>query len=263
MIRKIIMYCSLACNIILILVIILLAVNDKKNKNETYNWKEKEDTTQVIEYINVGDVEKSFSYTSKTMLDSSYYKTYSISNDNILSVNVGTIVNIGDILTTNGDFVSETYGKVLEISESDGFKNIIISDFTRHMCEIKVDEEYAYNVKIGNNVKININDNSYDGVIYSQEYEIVDGILSFYASFTANGIYQGSSVDLSIILNSKKDVLRVSKEFLIIENGRYYLNIKQNEDIIKTKVEIGLIGDKYAEIKSGVIKGSVAVILYE
>lgn len=261
MIKKIVTYVSLAINLILVLVVILLSVKLSKKTTTNYTWQDKDNTTKVIEYINIGDVEKNFMYSTKAELDENYFVTYNFSNEDTLKVNVGDVLKVGDNLLVNKEALSTTFGYVEKIEKNTDEIVVTCSDFSHLYCQIKVSEEYAYEFSVGDSVSFN---NTYSGNIVDQDYEIKDGTLTFYASFSASGVYKGTSLQASIIESKKTGVLRVSKEALIEENSKYYLNFLQSDgSILRKEIQIGLIGNNYVEIKSGVNKGEAVVILYE
>jgi len=84
--------------------------------------------------------------------------------------------------------------------------------------------------------------------------------LRFEADVENARIVPGLSCDVSIVVMSKEGVLTVPANALGHESSGYYVELKTKDGVKKQPVEVGYIGEYYAEIKNGLKEGDVIVI---
>lgn len=101
--------------------------------------------------------------------------------------------------------------------------------------------------------KINPAETVIQGVIY---YQIE-------VNFDNDGrIKSGMTANLDIQTGHKKDVLAVSPQAIIYEDNKPFVRVLENKEAVKKEVTIGLEGDMYIEILTGVNEGDT-IILFE
>ena len=84
--------------------------------------------------------------------------------------------------------------------------------------------------------------------------------LGFETDVENKRIVPGLSCDVSIVIISKKGVLTVPTNALGHTPNGYYVELKTEDGVKKQPVEVGYIGEYYAEIKDGLKEGDVIVI---
>ncbi|WP_432665805.1 HlyD family efflux transporter periplasmic adaptor subunit [Wukongibacter baidiensis] len=76
----------------------------------------------------------------------------------------------------------------------------------------------------------------------------------------ARNLRIGMNANAKIVLASQKNVLRVPIECVEKEDGKYFVNVKgQDEEVNRVDVEVGLVSNNYAEIISGLKEGDSVV----
>ncbi len=70
----------------------------------------------------------------------------------------------------------------------------------------------------------------------------------------------GMSCEISIIIAKLENVLKIPSDALIQRKGEHYVKVKSDEGIEERKVEVGYIGDFFAEITSGLKEGDIVIV---
>lgn len=87
----------------------------------------------------------------------------------------------------------------------------------------------------------------------------VNGVPEYYASITATGtdprLRSGMTVTVSIDVAQANDVLSVPNQALYTLNNSEYVDVWYRGNAVPTAVTTGLIGDKFAQITSGLTAG--------
>ncbi|PJA92716.1 MAG: hypothetical protein CO133_01695, partial [Candidatus Komeilibacteria bacterium CG_4_9_14_3_um_filter_37_5] len=74
-------------------------------------------------------------------------------------------------------------------------------------------------------------------------------------------IKSGMTANISISVDSKKDVLAIPLRAISYRDGQYIVKVKFNESIEEKIVTVGLKGDSgYAEILTGIVEGDLVVV---
>lgn len=77
----------------------------------------------------------------------------------------------------------------------------------------------------------------------------------------ALNINVGARGTITLLLDSREDVLTISREALHTNETGYYVYLLDDEDHMQTVwVEIGLVGDEYAEVLSGLSEGDRVIV---
>ena len=71
----------------------------------------------------------------------------------------------------------------------------------------------------------------------------------------------GMFTTIEIVTESRKEVLGVPKEIIIVENGKQYLFVKQGDQAVKKEVTTGMTMDGYVEVTGGLQAGEEMIVV--
>lgn len=129
-------------------------------------------------------------------------------------------------------------------------------------------EQDVVNVKVGDSVKINLvafPRQTFSGKVLSVDpaEKIVDNVVYYEVTIEfANqpeGIRSGMTADIVIETSKKENVLRISKNAVYDIDNKYSVQIITNGKIETREIAIGLEGNDYYEIVSGLVDGEVII----
>lgn len=133
----------------------------------------------------------------------------------------------------------------------------------------RIPEVDIRNVRIGNGAFISFDAAPDEPLFATIEYisqlsSEVDGVAYYDARFKLQEepawIREGLNADVEILIDRKKNVLRIPKHFITTEDSHEYVFIKNETSVTKTSVATGLIGnDGYVEV-TNLPEGTVIVI---
>ena len=135
--------------------------------------------------------------------------------------------------------------------------------------EVDIYEEDIVNVKVDNSVTIELPafpDQSFEGRVISVDpaEKLIDGVVYYevniiFDTFSEN-IKPGMTADIIIETSRKENVLTVPRGALEKINGENIIEIFKNGKAQERKIEVGLEGDEYVEVISGVSQGEQVII---
>ncbi len=172
--------------------------------------------------------------------------------------------------------ISSINAQVIRVEKQEGETanagEVVISLLPRKPFQIKADiyEEDIASVNIGNPVKIQLiafPDLAITGAVASIEPidKIVDGVVYYEISIDFDkeikGLKPGMSADIVIEVLSKDNVIIIPGSVLIRKNGKLYVDIMVNNEIIEKEVRVGIKGDdNQIEIINGLKEGEQVII---
>lgn len=135
---------------------------------------------------------------------------------------------------------------------------------------VKIPEIDVYRIATGSGVSVTLDaygsDVVFDGVLttINPAETIVDGVSVYEGTIIFNKsddrIRSGMTAIVNVVVNEKDDVVAIPREYLIQEKGDYFVMIKNEDDVIKKKVTIGITGSNgVVEITEGLIVDQVIV----
>lgn len=174
--------------------------------------------------------------------------------------NPGDYINSGDLLYTgttinyNGKIQSVICDDVTSVCYID------ILNLDKLLVSFQVNQENADIIDINKEIIVRYNDKEYSGVISEIGNEFVNGYLTVIGTFTYNNddlqLRQGAVVSVSILIREKENVLVVPKLAVYYLDGIAYVdklvNVEGKETLIPTSIILGIEGDYYFEIISGI-----------
>lgn len=146
-------------------------------------------------------------------------------------------------------------------SSTNGF-TIIVSDSLK--VSGTVPSKYISKVQLGQSVEIYVNtlDKHFEGEISSISYGAVNGSYPIEVVFSAvdDDVYSGMYSELTIKIEDKKDVMMVSTDAVITENGSSYVFKADGSEAKKIPVTLGIKNSRAIEIDGEVSEGDSIVV---
>jgi len=161
-------------------------------------------------------------------------------------------------------------GKITNINKRKGEvvqpANSVISFLSEAPFQIEVDiyEEDIVKVKIGDPVDIDLvsfPDQALEGkvTLIDPAEKIVEGVVYYKVTIdfleAVKGIKPGMTADITIITNKKENVLVIPKGTVKKINGKNIVQVFKDGEIEEREIEIGLEGDDFIEVISGLEEG--------
>ena len=137
------------------------------------------------------------------------------------------------------------------------------------LVEVDIYEEDIINIKKGNPVEISLPafpDETLKGKVVTIDpaEKIIDGVVYYEVNIsfidTKEGIKPGMTADIVIETAKKENVLVIPKRVVKRNNGAKLVRVFKNGQIEEREIEIGLEGDEYIEVISGLQEGEEVVI---
>lgn len=166
-------------------------------------------------------------------------------------------------------------GKVVSLEKKPGetiqAKESIVSVLSNNYFEVKVNiyEGDISDIRVGNPVQIELvafSDQNFSGKVVSVDpsEKLVDDVVYYETTISLDsepeGIKEGMTADVTIEVYKKENVLMAPKKSIEKINSDRFIKILKNGKIEDTKVQIGLEGNDYTEIISGLSEGAEVVI---
>jgi multidrug efflux pump subunit AcrA (membrane-fusion protein) len=130
-------------------------------------------------------------------------------------------------------------------------------------CQLRIPQENACDIIVGQKAIISFNNMSFDGYVREKDYILSDdGFLNTIIAINSNNtIIVNASVTVDVILLQKEDVLIIPSDALIINQNIYYVDVLNENNLIERKeIAIGIYGDEFVEIKSGLMEGEKVLL---
>lgn len=241
--------------------------------------------------VKVGNVQekeiKSYLSTTGDILSKNkqlYFGEQGIVDD--IDVKVGDTVKEDDVLMTiktaygTKKLRTDIDGIVTELNVSEGQMNslaqpvAVVQDTKDLQVKIQLSKYDAPTVKVNQSVNITYNDKVYKGKVASVD-PTADNNSSQSIGSNSSEVYQnafidienseglviGFNVDVDILTAHNDKTLVVPIETVISDNnGTDFVYVVKNGKASKKNVDLGIVSDTEAEIKSGLIKGEVLVL---
>ena len=135
--------------------------------------------------------------------------------------------------------------------------------------EVDIYEEDVVEVNIDNIVKIILPafpDDVFEGRVASIDpaEKLINGVVYYevVVNFqdSKEGIKPGMTADIIIETAKKENVLIISKSALKKENGNKIIRVFEEGEVEEKKIEVGLEGDEYVEVISGLQEGEQVIV---
>lgn len=171
-------------------------------------------------------------------------------------------------LLSKMDIKAPSSGIILNISGHVGEKInadrtvIQMSDLTSFKIIGSIDEQLANQVKTGKKVLVTLDGERLEGAIGSITPMVENNKVQFNVHLTQNShpkLIANQNVQIQIVNNLKKDVLRIKKipDFTTGKTQKVF--IVNGSIAVKRDIELGLVGDEYCEVLSGLEEGDAVI----
>lgn len=166
-------------------------------------------------------------------------------------------------------------GKITEVNAKPGevasANETLVKLLSLEPFQIKVNiyEQDIVNVKIGNNVKINLvafPKQTFEGKILSVDpgEKIVDNVVYYEVTIDfpgqPEGVMSGMTADIVIETNRKENVLRIPKSVVQNIDGKDTVQVVSNGKIETREIITGIEGNDYYEVVSGLNEGEKIIV---
>ena len=163
--------------------------------------------------------------------------------------------------------VNKRVGELAQASGQDVAVTILPN--VPYQIEVNIYEEDVVNIKVGNPVDITLvafPDDEFSGSVVSIDpaEKIIDGVVYYKTIVGFNevpdGVKSGMTTDVVIRPNVKENVLYIPQEAILEKDGSITVQVFKDGKTEGRIVELGLEGDDYIEIISGLQEGEQVVI---
>ncbi len=171
-------------------------------------------------------------------------------------------------LLSKMDIKAPSSGIILNISGHVGEKinadrtMVQMSDLTSFKIIGSIDEQLANEVKTGKKVLVNLDGERLEGAIGSITPMVENNKVQFNVHLSQSShpkLIANQNVQIQIVNSLKEDVLRIKKLPDFNGKKKQIVFVIQENKALKCEIELGLIGNEYCEILSGLNEGNVVV----
>lgn len=137
-----------------------------------------------------------------------------------------------------------------------------ISDLSSFKISGSVEEQHAKQLKTGNKVLVNIEDEKLEGTVGNITPMVEDNRIQFNVHLKESShpkLIANQQVQIQIINNLETNTLRI-KKLPRFENGKIHkMFIVKGEKAIQTEFTLGVIGNEYCQVLSGLEEGDIVI----
>ena len=263
-------YWALVISLVIVIVVLfstLIIIQNSQSHEFVPEWESKTND-YVYAFSKIGVIEEKVICDGLAKLDSKRSKEYVINDVGIDDILVceGEVVQEEDLLSLNSEI--RTNSKCLINSIIIDKNNIIIQvmEFKYLYSLLKIQQKHIDDIRIGQNVEIQYNDKTFHGLVRQiADFIDDDGCLEVEVEIDSNDIiFPNSKITASIITYTKPNVLVIPREALISDELNYFVDILDGDNVIRRKIEIGIVGLEYVEVKDGLyVDEKVILNMYE
>ncbi|SHF39985.1 HlyD family secretion protein [Mariniphaga anaerophila] len=137
-----------------------------------------------------------------------------------------------------------------------------MSDLTSFKIIGSVEEQHAVQLKTGDKVFVNLGEEQLEGTVGNITPMVENNKVQFNVHLQESShpkLIANQQIEIQIIVNSKADALRI-KRIPEIENGqKHKMFVVKGDKAVKKDFTLGIIGNDYCEILSGLEEGDVVI----
>lgn len=256
----------LVCLILVVsLLIALVVVSSMDEEKTTLPTWEQSSTDYITSKSSVGTILSTIESEGKVSVDLDYCDVYTFTNkeEDDLLVNCGDVVLPGTLFFEDESILNKNLGRVESINISEDIIRIDVSNFEYLKCQLSIPQSEACDIIIGQEALITFNDYLFEGQVCEKDYILNDeGFLNVEVSINRNDtIIVNAIVTVDIIILKKENVLMIPTDALITEQNCYYVDVLASDNKVERReVVVGIFGDEFVEIKSGLFSGEDVLI---
>ncbi len=149
--------------------------------------------------------------------------------------------------------------------EKVGNDNLLVrmSDLSSFKIIGSIEEQFAKQLKTGNRVLVNIDDEQLEGTVGNITPMVENNKIQFNVHLKESShpkLIANQQVEIQIINNLKEDALRIKKNPVFEESGLHKLFVLEGNIAVKKEFTIGIVGNDFCEILSGLKEGDEVVV---
>jgi len=155
----------------------------------------------------------------------------------------------------------------LEVNDRDavtpGQALVTVVDLSAFEIEIGVPEGYADEVALGTPALIRYEGRDYRGAVRGMAPEVAGGLVRGRVGFlgeTPCGLKQNQRVSTRLILEARRDVLKVERGPFLTSDGGHRVYVLEGGLAVRRRIEVGAVSVAEVEIRSGLQAGETIVI---
>ncbi len=137
-----------------------------------------------------------------------------------------------------------------------------MSDLSSFKLTGSVDEKYAGQIKTGSSVQVQLEGETLEGIVGSITPMVENNKVQFNVHLSESShpkLIANQNVQIKIFSQKKDNALRIRK-FSDFESGKSYkVFVIDGDKAVKREITIGLAGDEYCEILSGLKEGDLVI----
>ncbi len=138
-----------------------------------------------------------------------------------------------------------------------------MSDLTSFMIVGSIDEKFAKQIKTGNRVLVNIDNEKLEGRIGIITPVVENNKVQFNVHLKKKShpkLIANQTVEIQIITNERDNVLRIKKYPEFEKNKKHCVFVIKNNVAVRREITLGIIGNDSCEIISGVDDGAKVIV---
>lgn len=138
-----------------------------------------------------------------------------------------------------------------------------MSDLTSFMIVGSIDEKLAKQIKTGNRVLVNIDNEKLEGRIGIITPVVENNKVQFNVHLKKKShpkLIANQNVDIQIIINKRENVLRIKKYPEFEESKKHCVFVIENDVAVRREITLGIVGNDSCEIISGVDDGAKVIV---
>lgn len=160
-------------------------------------------------------------------------------------------------------------GIILNISGNEGEKVsgdkmlVRMSDLTSFKLTGSIDEQFANQIKTGNLVYVTVEDEKLEGLIGNVTPMVENSKVQFNVHLKESShpkLIANQQVQILIINNHKDNSLRIPKITSFEKGKKHEIFIIKDSKAIKREIVLGIAGNDYCEILSGLSEGDIVIL---
>jgi len=154
-------------------------------------------------------------------------------------------------------------------SVTEGTDIVLLGDLTEMFVEVSLDEADVGLVEVGRPAEVTVDafpEESFRGAVTRidpqavTQQNVTTVLVTVRVDKADPRLKPGMTATCEFIIGRAEDVLVLPNLAIQQDHGEYFVLVQQGEETAPTSVEIGLVGDNFTEIRSGIDEGTAVVL---
>lgn len=156
-------------------------------------------------------------------------------------------------------FISNQVGSQV----AQGSQVAVIADLNRFKVDCEVAEMYAGRVRVGNTVRVRVNNQDFGGIVSNVEPTAKNGVTAFSVQLESDTLAQfrsGLRADIYVYNGVSRNVKRIKNGTFFKDPGYYTLYVRCGDELVLRNVQLGASNYDYIEVERGLEPGDEVVV---